>query len=158
MNETYRDELGERPPEFSFQNEVDALKIFGPIATKKSIETQAALRENHKKSRQYQNGQRFNHVTYQENRRKNQVVKVKLPNQVTSKPSTASLDMVSNRSSFREITEGDTRKKRNYNQIVLSPWDDQAAKNAIHKMRDRLGKYNYHRPTPSPPRTNNPMG
>ena len=57
---------------------------------------------------------------------------MKLPNHVAIKPSTASLDLGSARSSFREVTDGDRPKKRRYNKLVLSPWDDSAAKKAIH--------------------------
>ena len=127
-------ENGEENPnraEFSFQDDIDALKIFGPIALKKTIEAQNGPRNNQPNNKKASNnGQRYNYVTYNNNRQKNQV-QVKLPNHVATKPSTASLDLGSVSSSFREVTQGEHPKKRRYNQLVLSPWDDSAAKKAI---------------------------
>ena len=38
------DENGNIRPDFSFQDDVDVLKVFGPIATKKTIEVPSPLK------------------------------------------------------------------------------------------------------------------
>ncbi len=52
------------------------------------------------------------------------------------KPSNDSLDFVmSHRSSFNEITEGaEQKRKRRYQKLILTPWDDTAAKRAATKI------------------------
>ena len=150
------------PEQFSFQDEVDALKIFGPIALKKNIETghhRGNQPSMNKRAGGQQNAYRYNHVSYNDRKLRKNQVQVKLPNHVATKPSTASLELDSAGSSFHEVTEAEGRsKKRRHHQLVLSPWDDTAAKKAIHQMKEKIGKYNYYRGSPSPPKTNNPIG